>query len=125
MKGICLLLVLNLSSCVLYQKEGELKFSENAALGAETSPEENEENEEIKVVSFEDVKQKVLIPLRCTGCHIDMNEKVGFDGYLVPGEPFDSKVYLRVENESMPPFGPKASKEQLELVEAYIRELNS
>ena len=81
-------------------------------------PEEN-------IVSFEQLKKQVLEPLSCTMCHGAMRQEVGLLKYLEEGEPFSSKVYLRMENETMPPRGNTATKEQLELLESYIRDLQA
>lgn len=97
------------------QKAGDLVYNEDplSARGATRDLPTN--------ISFKDLESKVLNPLGCLNCHGAMKSESGFKKYIKASEPFDSKAYLRMEDGSMPPFGTKASKEQLELVEAYIR----
>lgn len=78
-----------------------------------------------EVVSFNQIKTQVLEPLNCTMCHGDMAQEAAFKSYLEAGEPFSSKIYLRMENETMPPRGNTATKKQLELLESYIRDLQA
>ncbi len=81
-------------------------------------PEEN-------IVSFEQLKKQVLEPLSSTMCHGAMRQEAGLLKYLEEGEPFSSKVYLRMEDGTMPPRGNTATKEQLEILENYISDLQA
>ena len=114
-KLIVMTTMIFLSSCAP-AKPSKLEFNENVNMRTPVS-------QLPQGVSFKEVSDQVLAPLNCLQCHGDMKTAAGLQSYLKAGEPFDSKVYLRMENQTMPPFGPKADKEQLELLESYIREL--
>lgn len=114
------LLILIISQCLFScapQKAGDLEFNDEPQ--ASRTPSSNLPTN----VTFKQLQSQIINPLGCVNCHGDMKSASGFHKYLKPGEPFDSKTYLRLENGTMPPFGDNANKEQLELLEAYIREL--
>lgn len=118
MKKVIHLLILGSFISCAPQKAGDLKYNENVQ-GSRSVSAELPAN-----VSFEELSDKVLQPLNCLQCHKAMGVASGFNKYVKAGEPFDSKAYLRMENQTMPPFGTMASSEQLDILEAYIRSLN-
>lgn len=115
---ITILALLAMSSCAP-AKPSKLEFDENPDF------QRTNRNNLPKGISFSDVSQKVLKPLNCLQCHGDMKSEKGFSSYIKSGEPFSSKAYLRMENQTMPPFGTKATKDQLEILEAYISDFNN
>jgi len=114
MKYLILVSLITLSSCAK-ESPSKLEFDETpsrSSLG---------QNIPDFKVSFEQLQKDVIQPLGCINCHGNMKSLSGFQTYIKSGEPFNSKAYLRMENQTMPPFGTKASSNQLELLEAFIR----
>lgn len=114
---ILMMTTLMISSCAP-AKPGKLEFNEDPLASR------NANRDLPSGVTFKQINDSILSPLSCTQCHGDMKTAAGLNNYIKAGEPFSSKLYLRMEDQTMPPFGAKADKEQLELLEAYIRELN-
>ena len=74
--------------------------------------------------AFKKLNETVLKPQGCIFCHKDWTaSEMQLLTKVVPGEPFSSSLYLRMEDGTMPLGGPPVGKEDLELVEAYIRQL--
>jgi uracil-DNA glycosylase len=76
----------------------------------------------LKVVNFEDLKREVLVP-HCIGCHKRMDTEEGLARYIVPGQPEQSKLFLAIENGSMPKRANPLSTEYLEFVRRYIENI--
>lgn len=116
-----LLLLLTLASCVETGTREDLIFKEIPSV-APVQPSEPGQPEE--KITFEDIKQNVLEPFRCVICHSNWaNTESGLLSRIKPGEPFSSPFYLRMEDGSMPLGGPSVSKDRLEYVERFIRQL--
>lgn len=73
-------------------------------------------------VSFSQLQENILVPFGCVRCHASWTAtEDGLRSKFIPGEPFSSKLYLKVEDGSMPPGGPQIDSGRLELLEVYIR----
>jgi formylglycine-generating enzyme required for sulfatase activity len=80
-------------------------------------------------VNFEDKIAPVLIE-RCVPCHssvkvmgaVRLTTNVAVSRVVVPGAPEKSPLYLTVESGSMPPGGPKLSKDQRDAIRDWIKE---
>lgn len=66
----------------------------------------------------EQVKTEILIP-NCQLCHGWVSEDEAIFSRIVPGKPEQSRLYLLVENGSMPPFGALPEAE-VELIKEMI-----
>ena len=80
-------------------------------------------------VNFEDKIAPVLIE-RCLPCHssikvmgaVRLTTNVSVSRVVTPGEPEKSPLYLTVESGSMPPDGPKLTKDQRDAIRDWIKE---
>jgi mono/diheme cytochrome c family protein len=69
--------------------------------------------------SFEEVKQKILVP-HCLKCHQDVaNEKVLME-WITPAKPEESPFYLAIKSGEMPQESSPLSADEQALVEKYI-----
>lgn len=73
-------------------------------------------------VSFEQVRTSLMEPL-CLRCHAWSVDEEKVRERIVAGSPEDSHLYRLVEGEQMPPRGPFADLEQLDLLRRYILDL--
>lgn len=79
---------------------------------------------ETATVTFEQVNEFVLTPFNCIGCHGDWaTTATGLKTKLVAGDPSNSKLFLRVQDESMPLGGTGIGTERIDLIERYILDL--
>src|ERR1700729_1491568 len=80
-------------------------------------------------VNFEDKIAPVLIG-RCLPCHSSvkvmgaggLTTNVSGARVVTPGDPEKSPLYTTVESGSMPPDGPKLTKDQREAIRDWIKE---
>lgn len=75
-----------------------------------------------EVVTFEMLKSAIF-DNQCLVCHAWAGNEQAVRTRIVPGQPERSRVYLRVEDGSMPIGGPELTLEQLDLLRRYIMEL--
>ena len=69
--------------------------------------------------SFEEVKQKILVP-HCLKCHEDVdNEKVLME-WITPAKPEESPFYVAIKSGEMPQESSRLSADEQALVEKYI-----
>ena len=117
MKLIRIIWVLLLVACIPENKKiSKLDIGDSAV----------DKNETIRVgdsLAFKKLNEDVLKPQGCIFCHDWVANERQLLTKIVPGEPFMSSLYLRIEDGSMPLGGPPADKEDLEKVEKYIRQL--
>lgn len=73
-----------------------------------------------EVVPYARLRDEVLQPKGCIGCHGSMATEAGLLLDVVPGKFADSALYVSVANGSMPKGGLRLSEYQLNLVRAYI-----
>ena len=112
MKYATLLLTLILSSCIETGTNENLVFQEVSSIDPNDT------------VTFQQINNLIIQPFNCIQCHSDWaNTEAGVRTKIMPGEPFESKFYLRLEDGSMPLGGPQIDKQRLEYVENYIRQL--
>ena len=112
MQKIIFLFVLSLTSCE--------KFVDN-----ETRQFQIIETIEAELVDFKALKDNILTPKGCIGCHGDWaSSEEGVDAYVVAGDPESSLLYLRVEDGTMPYRGVPLTELELELVRNYINNLD-
>ena len=128
--------VLFLASCQEVKKDSKSKLEfeddkpdqqqgpndETGSDGGETGDLPDEDPVPVKV-SFDEVLNKVIKTNSCTNCHAWVSVEKEFLKRVVPGEPFDSRVFKLMRNGSMPPRGNPVSTKDLELVEDYINGL--
>lgn len=67
--------------------------------------------------------QSAIFDNQCKACHAWSTNEAAVRSRIVPGNPQASRVYLRVEDGSMPLGGPELTLEQLDLLRRYILEL--
>jgi hypothetical protein len=67
--------------------------------------------------------QSAIFDNQCMACHAWSVNEAAVRTRIVPGQPESSRVYLRVEDGSMPMGGPELTLEQLDLLRRYIMEL--
>jgi len=68
---------------------------------------------------FTKVKKEILIP-KCSRCHGWASNDEGIKNRIVDGQPESSRLFLRVEDGSMPFGGPALSEEEVEQIREYI-----
>ena len=69
--------------------------------------------------SFEEIKQKILVP-HCLKCHEDVDNEKALMGWITPTKPEESPFYVSIKSGDMPQDGSPLSEEELLLVEKYI-----
>lgn len=72
--------------------------------------------------SFEELSNQVLIPYSCVLCHTWAKTEEELATRIKDGNPYDSPLYLWVEDARMPIGGEELSPTDLQLVEDYIRQ---
>lgn len=96
--------------------KGELQFE---AKRIPVQPVQGQKDE-----SFERLKAQVLKP-HCIKCHakLDSFEGLSQTGWIVPGSPEESRLFLSVESGSMPKRAPALGTDKLEIIRLYITSL--
>jgi mono/diheme cytochrome c family protein len=69
--------------------------------------------------SFEEVKQKILVP-HCLKCHEDVDNEKALMAWITPAKPDESPFYVAIKSGEMPQDGSPLSEDELLLVEKYI-----
>jgi mono/diheme cytochrome c family protein len=69
--------------------------------------------------SFEEVKQKILVP-HCLKCHEDVDNEKALMEWITPAKPEESPFYVAIKSGEMPQDGSPLSEEEMLLVEKYI-----
>lgn len=115
---LVILLQLLIVSCVKTGSNEHETFKEVE----EITPAPDTGPEKVKV-SYEQIKKNIIEPFGCVNCHGWARTEIGIKEKLVEGEPFSSRIYTKIEDGSMPPFGGTVDKTRLELLEQYIRDL--
>lgn len=93
--------------------QDDLNFSESVEIGAED-----------EIVTYELIKKHIIEPFNCTLCHSNWaGTEAGVLSRISVGNPSNSPLFLRLQDESMPRGGSGIGTERLDLVEKYILEL--
>lgn len=78
----------------------------------------------LEEVTFSTVKSKILQP-HCISCHSNASTESGISSWIVKGHPDQSKLFTEVESGSMPKNQSPLSTADLELLRAYITQLDT
>lgn len=100
--------------------------SENREVAEDRGETDNgdDQSEEASKVSFEQINKAVLTPFKCIRCHGDWaTSEAGLRTKLVAGDPAISKLFKRVQDETMPMGGNGIGTENVDLIERYILDL--
>ena len=75
-------------------------------------------------VSHQQINDLIIKPFGCLNCHSAWaGSEEGLLKKIVPGEPFNSPLYLRIEDGTMPMGGASVDSSRLEYLERYIRQM--
>jgi hypothetical protein len=92
--------------------QDDLNFSESVEIGADDEK-----------VTYELIKKHVIEPFNCTLCHANWaGTEAGVLSRISAGNPNNSPLFRRLQDESMPMGGSGIGTERLDLVEKYILE---
>ena len=69
--------------------------------------------------SFEEVKQKILVP-HCLKCHEDVDNETVLMEWITPAKPEESPFYVAIKSGEMPQESSRLSADEQALVEKYI-----
>lgn len=69
--------------------------------------------------SFEEIKQKILVP-HCLKCHEDVDNEKALAEWIVPAKPEESAFYLATASGEMPQEGTPLPAQEMELIKQYI-----
>jgi hypothetical protein len=119
------LILILLSSCFHQPDGSSLKF-ENTGLKS-IAPQVSDPIPEGPItISYETLKTTFL-EAKCFQCHRSMRTEIGFNKFLVPGEPEQTDLFNIVVEGSMPPAGKGdvLTTEELELLREYIISLKN
>ncbi len=106
------------------ESPSDLEFSREDQANSRSTDENKSEMGPKEAIVFKTLYDRVLEPYGCIHCHYwAHDEKLLKKVTILPGEPFSSELYLKVENGSMPREGSSLSKDDLEIVEQYIEQL--
>ena len=78
------------------------------------------EEENPSVITFENIKNEVLLPHRCLQCHKKMDNEEALKVWIDQGSPDNSKLLVRVLDGSMPKNGPAVPEDKIELLKQYV-----
>lgn len=104
-----------LSTADLELIRGYINSLKQEVIRPETKPKE-------RIVSFTEVKNKILVP-SCIGCHDSMKEEEHLMDWIDKKNPINSKIYQNVKNGNMPMGGPPLDEAEVKLVLSYIQSL--
>jgi hypothetical protein len=106
-----------LSGCLPFEGKSELAFT--------AKPIKLTEGEEVDPdapVTFELLKEKILIP-KCIVCHKGFADEKKVLKKVEPGNPEESELFQSVQDGSMPKDAPVLSSLELAMVRKYIADL--
>jgi hypothetical protein len=75
----------------------------------------------IETVSLTQLQNDILV--KCIDCHRWARTEAGIMSRVVPGDPDNSRLYLRTKDGSMPEGGPELSTRELEMIRVFITNL--